>query len=583
MGATISEKQKKDKRKTVRSLSDGYIQQIIPVFLILLTIIVRVKKNEYILVMNDEFGYWSNAASIIGLNWDDLIKYTPYYSMGYSFFLVPIMILIKNPILMYLVAIILNFIFIAGSYHIAYRICKNLGVESHTAIGIGFLSVFNVQNMLYTQIAWSECCLVFFYWLSILFYQNSCHSAGRKRGIYTLLFIADIAFMFIIHQRSIGIVISAIIILIIQNRRNITKLARKELMFFSAFIIISVVAVAVYIMQHLEAGTTDMNKLFATLPARITSAADKSLYSYMVSFVGKSSAYLLQTWFVAAVPLVVVFTKLKKGKNNFCLSFPEYYITLSGLIMMLLSTISTNSTSRLDLIVYTRYMDFTMGPVFMLGCLYIIEKKHHSLAIVSASCIYYLTAVKVLTLSFTENIKNGFNVICSPFFGAFHMFLFTLNDGKWNKKLIPLATLAIVLVVFCVLLFLKSKAISRRFKISVVMIVCSLSTIWGAYYAELRTQLTRAEIHDNIDPLYAQLKASDRIWYLATEKDSDEYLRHVKYIQYILPLNEIKVTDNYEDICRGAKVITDSNYYPIDGHRYEELERTDWLALFNVN
>ena len=113
MGATISEKQKKDKRKTVRSLSDGYIQQIIPVFLILLTIIVRVKKNEYILVMNDEFGYWSNAASIIGLNWDDLIKYTPYYSMGYSFFLVPIMILIKNPILMYLVAIILNFIFIS--------------------------------------------------------------------------------------------------------------------------------------------------------------------------------------------------------------------------------------------------------------------------------------------------------------------------------------------------------------------------------------------------------------------------------------------------------------------------------------
>lgn len=48
-----------------------------------------IRDLDFPAVLNDEFGYWANAVSFFGYNWKELIAETPYYSWGYSVWLIP--------------------------------------------------------------------------------------------------------------------------------------------------------------------------------------------------------------------------------------------------------------------------------------------------------------------------------------------------------------------------------------------------------------------------------------------------------------------------------------------------------------
>ncbi len=67
-------------------------------------------------MFNDEFGYWGNAATIAGWNWNELLALTPYYSIGYSLMLVPLFKLGLTSVQMYRIAILMNMGFIFISY-----------------------------------------------------------------------------------------------------------------------------------------------------------------------------------------------------------------------------------------------------------------------------------------------------------------------------------------------------------------------------------------------------------------------------------------------------------------------------------
>lgn len=79
--------------------------------LALLVFIINIRhlgSIEFFTVLDDEFGYWGNAAYLAGLDWSGVISEIPYYSYGYSLLLVPLFFIFDNPIHMYKAAIILN-------------------------------------------------------------------------------------------------------------------------------------------------------------------------------------------------------------------------------------------------------------------------------------------------------------------------------------------------------------------------------------------------------------------------------------------------------------------------------------------
>lgn len=89
-------------------LKKNSVLHILSVLLIGSLCLLNFPQLNFIAVLNDEFGYWGNAVSIAGYDWKSLIAETPFYSLGYSLLLVPIVMLFSSPIVWYRLAILLD-------------------------------------------------------------------------------------------------------------------------------------------------------------------------------------------------------------------------------------------------------------------------------------------------------------------------------------------------------------------------------------------------------------------------------------------------------------------------------------------
>ena len=82
--------------------------------LILFTALVHINELNGIHIINDEIGYWSNTANILGYSWKNVCS--QYYSYGYSLLLIPIFFITDNVGIMYKLAILENAFLLLCSY-----------------------------------------------------------------------------------------------------------------------------------------------------------------------------------------------------------------------------------------------------------------------------------------------------------------------------------------------------------------------------------------------------------------------------------------------------------------------------------
>lgn len=85
-----------------------YLPSALAIIALLLIYLINAKNTNCLAVFNDEFGYWGNAAAMAGKDWTALMARTPYYSLGYSLFLVPLFKLHLQFSTMYRLAILMN-------------------------------------------------------------------------------------------------------------------------------------------------------------------------------------------------------------------------------------------------------------------------------------------------------------------------------------------------------------------------------------------------------------------------------------------------------------------------------------------
>jgi hypothetical protein len=144
--------------------------QILLLCLSLLVLLIHIRYIGSIgifTVLDDEFGYWGIAAYLAGFDWSDAVSKIPYYSYGYSLLLVPLFWIFENPIHMYKAAIFLNGLMISASFLLCYDIARKLSREANPYIlmAIAFLISMYPTYIAYSNIAWSECLLIFVCWL----------------------------------------------------------------------------------------------------------------------------------------------------------------------------------------------------------------------------------------------------------------------------------------------------------------------------------------------------------------------------------------------------------------------------------
>lgn len=199
--------------------------QCIPALGIFLLATYRLSEIGQPILFNDEVGYWSNSAFFMGLDWTSVTGRIAYYSYGYSLLLIPIRMLSElfgwGWDTMYRAAVVMNAGFLVMSYVLALKLAKRyLTGMSDLVRTVACFTVFTYSSyIVYAHITWTECTLVFFFWVFLYVMMR----VVDKPGIGNHVAFALVAFyIYTVHQRALGIVVTAILMVVYMRlmRRN---------------------------------------------------------------------------------------------------------------------------------------------------------------------------------------------------------------------------------------------------------------------------------------------------------------------------------------------------------------------------
>lgn len=185
------------------------------------------------IILDDEFGYWSNSMLFSGQDWTDLTGRINYYSYGYSF----ILCLAEKIALfrgygwmdLYKVAVVFNIIFVTAGYFLSVRIANRYMKHMNRIMtaAVCFVAAVYPSNMIYTHVTLTECTLSFLFWVFAFLMMR----AIDKPGIGNHIGLAGVAvYMYSVHQRTIGLIITAVIIVLVLRLLRINSL--KQTIFF---------------------------------------------------------------------------------------------------------------------------------------------------------------------------------------------------------------------------------------------------------------------------------------------------------------------------------------------------------------
>lgn len=200
------------------------LQCILAVMIFLLAV-YRLSDIGQPILFNDEIGYWSNSAFLMGDDWTSVTGRINYYSYGYSLLLIPLRMLDKMFYwgwgTLYRSAVVLNGLFLVMSYVIALKLAKRYLTGMHELVRtVACFAVCTYSSgIVYAHIAWTECTLLFFFWLFLyIMMRMTDHPTVANHIAFAVVSF----YMYTVHQRALGIVVTAVLIVLYLRlmRRN---------------------------------------------------------------------------------------------------------------------------------------------------------------------------------------------------------------------------------------------------------------------------------------------------------------------------------------------------------------------------
>lgn len=330
-------------------------------------------------VMGDELGYWGNAATLAGRDWHAVMSAIPYYGYGYSFFLVPLFWLGLPMTVMYKAALVLNVLFLFGAFGLTYRCLRRLfsALPPVGALLVSAAATLYTNNLVQAQGAWSETLLYLVYWLIFAIVLRLL----EKPTIPTIVGLALAGgYLYMVHLRTLGVLIAlALTMLLFWASRRLDH--KQILVFFLSFVAILVLQNLVKLWYNntvyvstLYAGANDYaGQVGNMLNAMSTPEGWRSLF---YSACGKMFYLASSTLMLGLVTLRLLFadffTALWQWFRNGLRGFnprklPSVFLLLSFGGTYLVNVIAMRGVSRLDVLVYGRYMEFAFGPLIAIG------------------------------------------------------------------------------------------------------------------------------------------------------------------------------------------------------------------------
>ena len=193
------------------------IIQCVPALAIFLLVTYRLSDIGQPILFNDEIGYWSNSGFFLGIDWTSVTGNISYYSYGYSLLLVPLRLL--SGLLgwrwdtLYQAAVVLNGLMLMAGYGLALKLSGRYlpGMNTYVRI-LACFAVFTYSSLIvYSHITWTETTLTVMFWLFLYVMMRVIDRPGMaNHAAFALLSL----YMYTVHQRTLGIVVTAVILVI---------------------------------------------------------------------------------------------------------------------------------------------------------------------------------------------------------------------------------------------------------------------------------------------------------------------------------------------------------------------------------
>ena len=535
----------------------NYVLGTVGFVIVVLLNLLFIDRLYGIYIFDDQLGYWTHAAHLAGYDWSGITSWgMSWYSYGYSFLLTVCIQIAKlfdgSMATAYRLAILQNalccgLIFLLGYKYLKARIKKSQWIPFCGALMVSCYG----DLVFYSRTAWTECILAF---LTMTIVFLVVFNAERKSSLIMLLSSFLIGYMYVVHNRTLSMVVAFLAyapFVIVTNKKKLrTTLA---LIAPVLLILIANKYFSGYFKNRIWGTlqqTSDINNASFALGNIKMAFSIKGIIAVLRCMLGQLWYIGTSSFGMAYLGIAYCFAQTGRAiKNRRINEFTTYgFVTLAFLLTLGVSVAwwftryipeldVGAGTGRMSNYFYGRYIDNWIPVLIMFGCLEIVslwKNRKRGLWLTIGIAVFFIAAT-ISTEIKTDGQLINLNGVCVPSTAAL-MLIFN------NLDVIRLS--AIIIVCFFVIMLVTGVCLSankKRLSWLVCALFCVISVAFsfmGSEYAERLIDMEQGEYVNLADEVlqFEKLGAkSEKKTLLCNRLNND-----AKMIQFMQPSWEVK-------------------------------------------
>lgn len=563
-----------------------------PMIFLIFLCMFNIKDNMLIKIVGDEYGYWSAGAYLTGRDWSGITSYNSYYSYGYGIWLALILSLNLPAVLSYRLALLLNAFFLCGIYFIIYKLiseyCK---IESPILnVLLALVITLYTGNLYYTQYTMAEVLISLIYWGII---YCSCKLLERVTLPRALIYIFLVAYLFIVHQRTIGVCfVSIIFFIFVMCRNRINPKWAVTFVMFAFFVLFFFLKVKMSYQNAFFSGGEGVNLSgndFSGQTSKIKYVlSPHGMWMFIKAYVGKIFYACSSTNLLVGVAFWAILLRLGKsikdlfGKKQWFDNsiIIMLYLALNTVIMMAVGSVfMANYYARFDVVIYGRYFDFTLSPLVLIALIYMINniKETRKVFYPALICVYFVIAILINHILIYQDDFSALFLSCP---GVSDVIIYL----EYRKDVLLFVALKSVVIFLIIAIALFKWHDNQKIYVA-IMIFISLGSICSSQYVYKNGCLSWS-VPQNIE----EIKLADFICSKGIQEELYYYVGEdvlqADYLQFLLKDDTIHGFDKTEiSDCIGKEkyILTPKNTeitFDLEDHGYEIVRDSKVLNLW---
>ena len=546
------------------------------------------------LVVWDELGYWGSAAYLAGYDWSSVVTANAgYYSYGYSLILALILRLFAAGGHAYQIAILFNGLLCVCSYLLAIYVgCYFIGKEKKQYVVVfAFMVSMYGNNITQSCFAWSETVLIFLFWAIVSIFISIQH---KYSFIKVLLLCITLVYMFLVHTRTIGIMIAGflgIILVFIKNRRENSRKKIIQCVFvvcIFAILLLGGEFVKKIIKTEVWKVLPDAylaNTSSVLIGDTIRKFSINGIVEIIKTFLNRFFYWGSVSYFFIFVCIkeicVKIYNNIKKGEWNIVFFF--LILAMLGNFGVLSLTLSFQGSYQA--LLYGRYADIMIGPFFLIGILlFMVNDKVKKRAVVLELFIYeVLQLILFYNANSIEITRDYFVANCNV---DFYKYWIETDNGGYDYYRFML----IGILVYCCLLVIRyfinsKKMISAWMGITIILCVYCKSKYDVSEAVFYKTYTNYDGVVPVIDEIAEYCSDYDKIYFYRDDNWRCSPLEMwTQFRMYDKKIIDVKSLKELEDcmVLVPRELVQENTYLPSIEIEGEMILADKYIALYQL-